>query len=581
MVSFVAGADAQVIINEVRPADETSAFSSFIELRNIGTADQKLDGWVIKYTPSSAIQDGPGYLDNLGTTGFYPIPAGITLSPGSLAVFYFGSAGANTAAEIYAPDKDPVPPFCNISLYSKVPTDNGGLWYGTTLQDFVRFGLGKTPPREVVWDYDSRTTDEWVAKQASGVIMDIFVKYKQWPDRDSYVDTTNLSNDASLSHGQTDTNSPKDWILTAATPGKPNSTSPFLIPATGERAAPENNSLPTLPLTDTRHILYAASFDHQLQGDFPRDWYYYEMTSDVNNKQYGTPAKITGSFAVLKERGERGLWISPASYVVVNHNMAVASFGNKDWTDYRLTCTVKQTTGDFNRHQLCNFYLRLKDTPDCIEGYQFNLIGHTSISVRNALRHGADFGKVAIHKAADIWGGGQETFTQLTKNTARTVNPAYEKLAVTIEVKGNAIKAEYDNGKGGVLSMSAVDDAYSSGKVGIGAVYGNYVFNDILVEDLRAEPETGIPVARVVSEKETTIVNVPIEFSAAGSIYGGDQSMLTYLWDFGDGHRGRGQRPRHTFTKTGTYRVTCTLRDGTNQNTDGLFIKVTEAQKSN
>ena len=100
------------------------------------------------------------------------------------------------------------------------------------------------------------------------------------------------------------------------------------------------------------------------------------------------------------------------------------------------------------------------------------------------------------------------------------------------------------------------------------------------MEDLRSEPDSDIPVAVAVSEKETAVINVPVGFNAAGSIYGGDQSKLTYLWNFGDGLRGSGQRPRHTFLATGTYRVTCTISDGANQNTDGFFIEVKETERA-
>ncbi|MBF0432609.1 MAG: PKD domain-containing protein [Fibrobacteria bacterium] len=576
LMVFVLGtiADAQIIINEVRTVDETCDYCSFVELKNTGTGSQNLSGFVIKPSPSTGIQNKGGQMDNLGVTGFYPI-GGITLSPGGIVAFYFGCSGTNTSTVIYIPDRDPILPFGNISLYSRGPTDNGGLWYGSSLIDFVRFGPGKEPPREVVWDWDSRTTDEWQYKQASGVITDVYVKYNHWPDKHSYIDTKKLVPGASISHKGNNTNSPDDWIYTIATPGDNNEAA--ALPSMPQLPPPliEENSLPGIALVDTRSILYAASFNHQQRGDYPRDWFYHEWTSNIIEAEYGSAAKITGTFAIQEEYGERGLWISPSSVNVVNHNNAITVFGDGSWTDYRLTFTTKQTTGDFNRHQLGNFYLRLKPDTNRIEGYQFNLIGGTSISVRKDLGNGGDFGTINMHPDVDIEGAGRKTFTQLAKNTNKIVNPADDKLYVTLEAKGSSIKASYDNGRGGVLSMNAEDNTYSSGMVGLGTVYGNFTFNDILVEDLTTNPGDGIPVAIVETETETASINTPVGFNAVKSIYAGDQSKLTYLWDFGDGIVGKGQRPRHSFAAIGTYRVTCTISDGKKSTIDGLFFTVT------
>ncbi len=49
-------------------------------------------------------------------------------------------------------------------------------------------------------------------------------------------------------------------------------------------------------------------------------------------------------------------------------------------------------------------------------------------------------------------------------------------------------------------------------------------------------------------------------FDASGS-YDPDGDRLTYLWDFGDGHRARGIKVRHAYPKHGKYRVVLTVSD--------------------
>ncbi|MBF0432744.1 MAG: PKD domain-containing protein [Fibrobacteria bacterium] len=578
----------EILINEVRSADETCDYCSFVELRNAGSGSQNLKGWVIKPSPSTGNQDfggvkwGGDALMNQGVTGFHHLPD-ITLESGEIVVFYFGCEGANSANEYYVPERDPITPFANVSLYSKPPvnpkyTTNGGVWPGSALTDFMRFGPGREPPREIIWDWDSRNVSSysWWVKHADGIILDAYVKYNQWPDRHRYIDTKGLPKRASLSHNGTNTDSPKDWHFTPATPGQPNSTEEILPMPEAAPGPLENNSLPALPLTDTRPILFAASFDYQLQGDYPRDFYYHEMVSKVINNEYKAYAKITGTFSIRNEFGERGLWISPSSANVCNQNSGFAVFGDASWTDYRMTFTVKQTTGDHDRHQVSSFLTRLKDDTTRIEGYQFFLLGGTSISIKNGLGKGVDLGTVNMHENVDLHGGGDSpgVFKQLAKNDNSIVNPFWNKLNVTLEVKGDKITSTYDDTDGGVVTISANDNSYQSGKVGIGVVYGNYMYNDILVEDLRGVPEGGIPVAVIKQRKDTAQLNTPFQFTAEQSIYSGDQSKLTYVWDFGDGLRGSGQRPRHAFTGVGTYRVTCTISDGIHQTTDGLFLTV-------
>ncbi|GAB4296311.1 MAG: hypothetical protein Kow0098_19380 [Ignavibacteriaceae bacterium] len=57
----------------------------------------------------------------------------------------------------------------------------------------------------------------------------------------------------------------------------------------------------------------------------------------------------------------------------------------------------------------------------------------------------------------------------------------------------------------------------------------------------------------------------PIDFSSAGS-YDPDGSIVSYLWNFGDGNTSTSANPTHTYLSAGTYPVTLTVTDN-----DGLF----------
>jgi PKD repeat protein len=54
-----------------------------------------------------------------------------------------------------------------------------------------------------------------------------------------------------------------------------------------------------------------------------------------------------------------------------------------------------------------------------------------------------------------------------------------------------------------------------------------------------------------------------------------DLPLLSYAWDFGDGNKGFGKMPSHTYTKSGTYNVTLTVTDNNGaQDTDAMTVKV-------
>jgi PKD repeat protein len=58
-------------------------------------------------------------------------------------------------------------------------------------------------------------------------------------------------------------------------------------------------------------------------------------------------------------------------------------------------------------------------------------------------------------------------------------------------------------------------------------------------------------------------VNKPVRFNASES-FDTDGTVTDYLWDFGDGNTGAGQIVNHTYTSTGTPKVTLKVRDNDN-----------------
>ncbi|MFI1226331.1 MULTISPECIES: S8 family serine peptidase [unclassified Streptomyces] len=79
------------------------------------------------------------------------------------------------------------------------------------------------------------------------------------------------------------------------------------------------------------------------------------------------------------------------------------------------------------------------------------------------------------------------------------------------------------------------------------------------VTDLGGGPaEPGKPVAAFTAQCSTT--TPACTFDASGST-DPDGDIASYAWDFGDGAKGEGAKPSHTYTKAGTYAVKLTVTD--------------------
>ncbi|MFJ1599801.1 ThuA domain-containing protein [Streptomyces sp. NPDC088261] len=68
------------------------------------------------------------------------------------------------------------------------------------------------------------------------------------------------------------------------------------------------------------------------------------------------------------------------------------------------------------------------------------------------------------------------------------------------------------------------------------------------------------PVAKAAADKTSGQAPLAVAFSSAGSS-DPESGALTYAWDFGDGATSTDANPSHTYTETGTYRPTLTVRD--------------------
>ena len=95
---------------------------------------------------------------------------------------------------------------------------------------------------------------------------------------------------------------------------------------------------------------------------------------------------------------------------------------------------------------------------------------------------------------------------------------------------------------------------------------GNESIDDILVTILDS------PVAYFTADKQTTCINMPVKFDASGST-DIDGVVNAFLWNFGDGKTGSGEKILHSFDNPGVYKVQLKII-GNEQNTCKNNVKL-------
>ena len=81
------------------------------------------------------------------------------------------------------------------------------------------------------------------------------------------------------------------------------------------------------------------------------------------------------------------------------------------------------------------------------------------------------------------------------------------------------------------------------------------------------------PNANASASEQFGFINTPINFDA--SLSSDDGLITSYIWDFGDGHLGEGQKTTHIYSQVGIYEVLLTVTDDLGAtDTDSIIIKI-------
>jgi chitodextrinase len=92
------------------------------------------------------------------------------------------------------------------------------------------------------------------------------------------------------------------------------------------------------------------------------------------------------------------------------------------------------------------------------------------------------------------------------------------------------------------------------------------------------------PIAIISFSPSEPRVGQEVEFDGAGTLISSmpaGAKAVTYEWNFGDNKTGRGETATHTYTRTGTFRVTLTVTDSAGRSgTTTEVITVREALSS-
>jgi len=116
--------------------------------------------------------------------------------------------------------------------------------------------------------------------------------------------------------------------------------------------------------------------------------------------------------------------------------------------------------------------------------------------------------------------------------------------------------------------------------------FNNDGINDVLLGTgkgvyLLTISETSIdqpPVASFIYSPEKTVVNQTVTFNASSS-YDPDGTIVSYVWNFGDGFNATGKVAKHSYTSAGDYTVALTVTDNEGaKNTTSKLINVSDTQ---
>ncbi|MGN6814855.1 MAG: PKD domain-containing protein, partial [Solirubrobacterales bacterium] len=100
---------------------------------------------------------------------------------------------------------------------------------------------------------------------------------------------------------------------------------------------------------------------------------------------------------------------------------------------------------------------------------------------------------------------------------------------------------------------------------------GHYYLQQEWSNDIEDCAQRVAPAKPAIANPGTIVPGQLVEFSGAGSVPG-DGGIVSYKWEFGDGAKGSGVHPSHTYAAVGNYTVSLTVTD------DGGFTYSTSRQ---